>query len=214
MNDFDDLLRVVSLQARSAGVPISRNIDPHIRVNTRAKRRFGQCKKTGDRFTIELSSVLLNAPEQSARQTIAHELIHTCRGCFDHGDGFNRYADIMNRRYGYNISRTNSPEEMGVEGVAKEAKYIIRCKSCGNKIYRLKMSPLLTQLDKARCGACGGELELIKGELPAAAAAQPKYIVICTGCGIRIPRERMCSLVKYTSRYRCGKCGGKLKRII
>ena len=66
MNDFDALLVIVSSQARAAGVPISKNIDPHISVNTRAKRRFGLCRKKGDGFTIELSSVLLSAAELSA----------------------------------------------------------------------------------------------------------------------------------------------------
>lgn len=213
MNDFDRLLEIVSSEAQTAGVPISEKIDPHIRVNTRAKRRFGQCKKTGRGFVIELSSVLLDAPESSARQTIAHELIHTCRGCFNHGDGFNRYAALMNHRFGYNISRTNSPEEMGVERADEDAKYILRCKGCGNMIYRMKKTSLLSQLDSIRCSDCSGRFELIKGELPQKESAQPKYIIECTRCKIRIPRERMSALVQHTSRYRCGKCGGILKRI-
>ena len=38
-----------------------------------------------------------------------------------------------------------------------------------------------------------------------------KYIVICTKCGMQIPRKRRCRLVENVDRYYCGKCGGKLE---
>ena len=37
-----------------------------------------------------------------------------------------------------------------------------------------------------------------------------KYIVKCKECGQEFPRKRMCNLVKYPERYRCGKCGNIL----
>ena len=38
-----------------------------------------------------------------------------------------------------------------------------------------------------------------------------KYTAVCKMCGQQYPRKRMCPLIKNPGRYRCGKCGGRLK---
>jgi len=38
-----------------------------------------------------------------------------------------------------------------------------------------------------------------------------KYRIVCTGCGLEMTRKRRCSLVENIDRYRCGKCGERLK---
>ena len=102
VNDPDSLLKKAMLQLKTSGIPISERIDPHVRINNRAKKRFGMCIMKNGSYTIELSSIMLTEPESSCMQTLCHELIHTCRGCGDHGSIFKKYADILNRRYGYN----------------------------------------------------------------------------------------------------------------
>ena len=54
MNDPDALLVRVLAEAKSLGIPVSREIDPHVAVNTRARTRFGRCIRRSGRFTIEL----------------------------------------------------------------------------------------------------------------------------------------------------------------
>ena len=168
MNDFDSLLTVVTAQAKAVGVPVSDKIDGHIRINKRAKKRFGRCTAVNGRYVIELSEMLLEAPEKSCRQTIAHELIHTCPGCMNHGRLFKKYAGMMNRAYGYDIKRTNSCSEMGVEAPlddemrhSQEARYILLCESCGKRIGRMRMSKAVAKPFMYRC-ACGGGLKRIK----------------------------------------------------
>lgn len=140
---------------RAADIPVSDNIDPHVRVNFRAKRRFGQCTKTRDGFVIELSSRLLDAPEHSARQTLAHELIHTCRGCMNHGRLFGKYAGRLNRLYGYNIGTTTSSRQLGIE--PEKPKFVLVCTSCGQHFSRMRRCPLTDDPGRYRC-ACGGRL--------------------------------------------------------
>ena len=162
-NDFDRLFADVKRQAAAAGIPFAKNIDPHITVNTRAKSRFGSCRKTRDGFIIELSAIMLDAPEFSCRQTLAHELIHTCPGCSNHGAVFKKFAEIMNRKYGYNIRRTNTNEEMGLstEAAADSFRYILECQSCGAKIKRMKYSAVVSHPSRYSC-VCGGKLKRIK----------------------------------------------------
>lgn len=163
MNDFDKLLKEVTKEAQAVGVPVSSNILPHIKVNIRAKKRFGQCIFKNGIYTIELSSRLLDAPEKSCRQTIAHELIHTCRGCGNHGMHFKKYAAVMNNAYGYNIKTTNSCEEMGVaeEKSSHTVNYILQCQSCGALIKRMRYSNAVANPSQYRC-KCGGNIQRIK----------------------------------------------------
>ena len=164
LNDPDALLRKVLRQAVLAGIPVSGSIERHVSINTRARSRFGMCIKKDGRFTIEISSLLLQAPEQACCQTIAHELIHTCPGCDNHGPVFRRYAEIMNSRYGYTIQRTNSYEELGLQSRApakKEIRYIVVCRSCGKQITRTRMSSVVSHPSRYRC-TCGGKLKRIQ----------------------------------------------------
>ena len=163
MNDFDKLFLEVKNEAMKLKIPFSPNIDPHIQVNTRAKRRFGMCTKTKDGFSIELSAVLLDVPEISCRQVLAHELIHTCRGCYNHGKLFHKYAEKMNAAYGYEIKSTNTPEELGIKDTSAEKppKYIIVCTKCGYQYLRSRTCPLVENPSRYLC-RCGGKLKRTK----------------------------------------------------
>ena len=162
-NDFNKLLLEVAAEAVRVGVPISDRIRSSVKINTRAKTRFGMCIRENGVYTIELSAVLLTAPERSCRQTLAHELIHTCKGCDNHGRLFKQYADVMNRAYGYDIRRTNSHEEMGIdaERSGKKVNYILECCSCRAQIKRSRFTSVVAYPSRYRC-ICGGKLRRIK----------------------------------------------------
>ncbi len=159
MNDFNQLMQEVKREMKAVKIPVSSHISPDVKINTRAKKRFGCCIQKGSYFTIELSDRLLNAPEKSCRQTLAHELIHTCPGCYNHGEKFLYYAAIMNRTYGYSIKRTNSGEELGLKEQPREKniKYILQCEKCGNFIMRERYSNVIKYPSRYRC-RCGGKL--------------------------------------------------------
>lgn len=46
--------------------------------------------------------------EKIIQMTIVHELLHTCEGCFNHGAKWKYYAEVMNNKYGYQITRIYS----------------------------------------------------------------------------------------------------------
>lgn len=51
-------------------------------------------------------------------QVLAHEILHTCRGCANHGLRWKDYAQRMNELYGYGVERTDSFEKLGAGGPA------------------------------------------------------------------------------------------------
>lgn len=108
-----------------------------ITVNYRAKSRWGQCRKrraTG-RYVIEINAELLrdDVDDMATMDTVVHEVLHTCEGCMNHGTLWKRYANMVNRAYGYNIKRTTSAEAKGLESRTKTAKYVVTCDGCGHK---------------------------------------------------------------------------------
>lgn len=159
VNDCDALLRQVMGQAAALKIPFSKAIDPHVIINTRAVTRFGCCvfdRKTGG-FRIEVARRVAEGPEEGCRETLAHELLHTCYGCRNHGKRWKGYAAKMNEAYGYAITRATTNEALGVKG-GRPYRYLFRCDRCGAEFGRYRASALTRHPERYRCG-CGGRLE-------------------------------------------------------
>lgn len=155
----DKLLEEAIEQVTSTGIEPGK-INPVVGINTRAKSRFGKCSKVPYReydYEIEINALLLEADKKKAMNTIVHEVLHTCKDCMNHGPRWKRYADIMNHKFDYDISRTNSYEQLGIE--RPKPRYTIVCQDCGNTFIRYKKSKLINQIQNYRCG-CGGRLEV------------------------------------------------------
>lgn len=158
--DPDLLLAQVISQARSVSIPVSGRIDPHVAVNPRPRTRFGCCRARQGGYSIELSRVLLSASEAAIRQVLAHEILHTCPGCANHGPRWQHWAQEMNRAFGYDIRRTHAPEALGVED-PRPVRYLVACRQCGRSIPRMKRSPLVEHPERYRC-QCGGALSVTR----------------------------------------------------
>lgn len=154
---INELLAEVIEQAEALGIPVSEDIVPEVRLNRRATGRFGCCIRQAGIYTIELSERLLKARETAVRQTLAHEVLHTCRGCANHGPRWKGYAARMNEAYGYAIARTDTCEKLGVEDTV-QARYLVVCTRCGAQFRRSRKSRLVEHPERYRC-RCGGRLE-------------------------------------------------------
>lgn len=162
--DMERLLEKVKKELKEIGIPISNNI-LGVTVNSRTKRRLGACRKikrlghkTG--YFIEISKIVTNCDDQVICRIMAHELIHTCPGCFDHGKKWKEYGAKAERLLGYKISRTSEYRELGIEEQATEkVKYVIKCKNCGQVYERKRICPLVRNPERYRCGKCGSPLE-------------------------------------------------------
>ena len=157
--ELDALLRCLADEARALGIPVSPELDGHVRINRRAKTRFGCCRRADGRYVIELSWRLLSAAEGAVRRVLAHEVLHTCPGCANHGPRWKEYAARMNRAYGYGIARTDSFEALGLID-ERQARYVVRCTQCGRELRRMRRSPLVDHPERYRC-SCGGRFQVL-----------------------------------------------------
>ena len=155
--ELDGLLALVLEQARSLRIPVSPHILPRVTVNRRAKSRFGCCRHEGDSCRIEVSSFVLPAGRDTVLEVLAHEILHTCPGCSNHGPLWKSWADRMNRAFGYRIRRTHAREELGVAPASP--RWMVVCLRCGRETPRMKRSPVVDHPERYRC-TCGGALSV------------------------------------------------------
>lgn len=158
--ELDSLLREMTELLRGLDIPVSNRVAPSVCVNGRAKRRLGCCYAQSGGFLIEVSASLLDKPDR-LKQTLCHELLHTCRGCRNHGELWKAYAKRVNEATGWEIKRLAEAEGEDLSQPLRrdEIKYVLECQSCGAKIYRTRRSKAVKAPWRYRC-KCGGRLAL------------------------------------------------------
>ena len=162
-SELDRLLELAIAQARAVRVPVSPAIAPRVRLNRRARTRFGCCIRRGGAYTIELAEQLAReGTEGAVLQVLAHEVLHTCYGCSNHGKRWQGYAQRMDAAYGYRIRRTDDYHSLGIED-ERPVRYWVVCGRCGHRIPRMKRSPLVDHPERYRC-RCGGTLRVEQAE--------------------------------------------------
>ena len=151
-----------------------------VTVNYRAKSRWGQCcrryEEGGIVYKININCDLCHpdASERGLKETIIHEILHTCPDCMRHTGEWKRLADLVNDCYRYNVKRCNSSEDKGMDDFYKNHdrqgrpekpvtwKYEIRCKCCGKIVGRKTRACKIIRYPQCyRCASCHGELEVI-----------------------------------------------------
>lgn len=149
-------------ECRATNIPFKENVP--IEVSKRMTRSLGRCYYNYiDGYKIKISAQIKPLSDKELKQVIVHEILHTCKGCMNHGSKWQSYAKKMNHTYGYDISRLASEEVCNqLKDVRQEeGKYVIECQVCKAIIPRTKMSNLVKHPEWYAC-QCGGNLKRIK----------------------------------------------------
>ena len=174
---LDEMFRECIDEMNAIDIPFGKIVK--VTVNYRAKSRWGQCSKRYDYldgaiYTININCDLCHpdASERGLKETIIHEILHTCPDCMCHTGEWKRLADLVNDCYGYNVKRCNSSEEKGMDEFYKQHeelarkqptwKYTIKCKGRGKIVGRKHKACKITRYPQCyRCASCYGMLEVI-----------------------------------------------------
>jgi hypothetical protein len=115
---------------------------------TNATSYWANIKKHKDyfnHFTIRLSKSINKIPQydlgiRCLEESIIHEYIHTLKGCWNHGDKFKYWCNIINRMYGYNLKATTLASEYGLSTskITEQSKYTMKCEKCGHTYSYMK----------------------------------------------------------------------------
>ena len=131
-----------------------------ISISHRVHGWLGQCRN-GAHITISDSLLDDRVPVASLEQTILHELLHTCPACMNHGWSWKQYAQVVNNRYGYAISRCSDenslqiPTELKMEN-RRTYKYTLVCDKCGHEEHRARASEFTRHPEYYIHRNCGG----------------------------------------------------------
>lgn len=147
-----------------------------VTVNYRAKSRWGQCCKRfdayGTMYKINIRCDLCHpdAPEKALKETIIHEIIHTCPDCMCHTGEWKRLVAIVNDCYGYNIKRCSDADDKGMSEFYKDHeepvrkpmtyKYTLKCTQCGHEYKYKRECKAVKYYYRYRCGHCNGKLTM------------------------------------------------------
>lgn len=149
----------------AANIPLEPKKITNITLNTRAKRRWGQCKRTPyGTYEININAELVKQSEEGTLNTIIHELLHASKDGNGHNGKWKEYANTINSMYNINVKRTNTAEEKGIKDPiikAAEYKYILECQQCNYKFKRMRSSNFVNHPESYTCG-CGGRIKRIK----------------------------------------------------
>lgn len=139
-----------------------------VKVNGRLSRALGRCRQSRDYrgFHIEINKkVAEKCDYRFIMQTMLHEVVHTCDGCWNHGEGFKSAArKIMAKYPEYDIQRTNNPvkENSAGDSYLRSYKYLVRCSKCGEVVGKDRMCDFVKYPKLYRHIHCGGTFERIK----------------------------------------------------
>ena len=137
------------------------------KINTRAKKRWGQCKAINDDcYEINISSRLLEdkLDDMAAKNTIMHELLHAADGCKSgHSGNWLRLANKVMKAYPqYDIKRCSSAEEKGLEPDDTPVRrlkysYFFRCLGCGAEVKYKRAAKFTREPLNYVCVRCRGK---------------------------------------------------------
>lgn len=155
MKNVWDLLNICREQLEELGIEYGDIYN--VKVNSRAKSRWGRCSSNYYGFEIEISDRLLadDIDDMATLNTMMHEVLHTCDNCMNHGKEWQRLADIVNKAYGYNIKRTTSADEKGIVYESRESyHYIVHCNGCKHQ-WKYKRHSKIVDCCERNAATCG-----------------------------------------------------------
>ena len=111
-------------------------------------------------ITINQNWLNKNPPIEHIRNTIFHEILHSCKECMNHGKKWKYYAQKVNQKYGTNIARTAEYEEYPYK--KPKINYELYCPTCKKIIAtRNRITGYLAR-GTAVCSKCKTTIEIIK----------------------------------------------------
>jgi len=143
-------------QCKQLGIPYGKIVD--VEPDRKGTKRWGVCQRTPAGFTIKINQRLLadGVDKNGLLTTVMHEILHTCPDCWNHGKVWKAYAAKVKQEFGYDVKRTTSAEEKGMETIVRVDRYKFRCQRCGAIVGRAKASAFTKHPENYRCAICGG----------------------------------------------------------
>lgn len=131
-------------------------------INDRLTDSWGKCAyyDDTDTYAIEINAKILddNIPDKPVMEVFIHEILHACKGGLTHRGKWKEYAEIINHNTKYHIQAEKELDEFGLE---KNAKYLVVCDKCGEKVYKNRMCKFVQHPELYEHIGCGGTFKRV-----------------------------------------------------
>lgn len=131
-----------------------------VSLSTRGIKNYGSCKKIGyNHYKITINeNYLKTANPEDVHNTIAHEIIHSLKGCMNHGPNWKEAASKLNSNYHFTkITRLGNSKEYREAYINNQYKHKITCNECGRSWKWFRKSRIVNSCIKGtatcKCGA-------------------------------------------------------------
>lgn len=149
---------------------------PEVKVSTmRSTKCWGECVQKANKRTKEVLSteIRINKAlcdgdqkhEYPLKNTIIHELLHSATPFARHGKAWLELADKVNNELPYRVVVYGDYSKYGLlihKEIKKEKLYIVKCEKCGQEIKRQRFCKVIANMNRYRCGKCGGDFQLVQ----------------------------------------------------
>ena len=135
-----------------------------VSLNNRLIKVNGRCISKANKYSIEIATKPSEIRKESeVMNTVMHEVLHTID--MSHGSNFQRLANIVNVKFGYNVQTKSNDCAETMEARKEMSRWILRCDHCGKDIagYARKPSKNFNHYNHIACGSVSmGKLKLIQ----------------------------------------------------
>lgn len=147
MNELITIFQEVKGDFEALHIPCG--IVREIAWTNRMSRCRGNCRKREDGYVIHISQRIWQRRDL-VKNTVAHELLHTVPGCFNHGKQFRACAQML-ASYGYDVSIRYEPEPFETRDLM-----VFECQRCHTRTTRSRSSAFTRHPERYRHQGCGG----------------------------------------------------------
>lgn len=112
-----------------------------IRWKKHATRFYGKCCAYNGEFEIQISEIYRRGKESIERlkDTIFHEILHTCNRCYNHDQEFWDYARILDEAYGCHVFLAEPRHDGSLRPQRQEKKLPTLLKECWDKLQQIEI---------------------------------------------------------------------------
>ena len=215
---FNDVFRP---QRVSRGLGMLNKRNKTVLAQCRCHREFMETK-----FTIYFNPNMMQFGkdrEDIIRSVFAHEILHTFKGCMNHGPEFHKWAQVIKRELGYVIDTKADEDASSYFQNLVKHRYMTKCQKCGNITYFDRTCDAVKNPGSYLCavGSCDGKLDSYifndrtnEFELYRSADDSPEYNIEikCPDCDWHIGYQRLTDKARQQLSYclngaKCPKCG-------
>lgn len=159
---FDAVVSEVRNELWARDIPI---VNCPVVISKRLRKAFGNTKLkirgSEKEYKIQIADFLVReGSEEYVKNVIAHEYLHTCPDCMNHGEIWKAWAQKVSDAFSvtvygnYNDAGFSKAALQEIKEKREKPKYVVFCADCGHEWQYKRYSKVLQNINNCKCPYC------------------------------------------------------------